>query len=67
MISENDDRTGDTKMPAIPPSDYEGTIASWMVWLVANGYLSDGSEKWYGDIMLDPEVYAKLLKDCESN
>jgi hypothetical protein len=52
--------------PAIPPNDYEGTIADWQVWLITHGYIKDGSDTFYGDIMLPESEYIKLLESCEN-
>lgn len=59
--------TQNNKIPAIPPNDYEGSIADWMVWLISEGYLKDGSDEFYGDIMLTESEYARLLDDCEND
>lgn len=51
------------RMPAIPPEDYEGTQADWMINLQMRG-LWDG-EGWYGDVEIDEQEYADLLEECE--
>lgn len=50
-------------IPAIPPEDYQGSIASWCVNLVMLG-LWDG-EGWYGDVMIPEEIWWELLEACE--
>ena len=52
------------KMPAIPPSDYKGSQADWMVGLQERG-LWDG-EGWYGDVYITEEQWWELLESCES-
>lgn len=52
------------KVPAIPPEDYEGTVADWMVALQERG-LWDG-EGWYGDVEITEDQYVDILEECES-
>lgn len=56
----------DTKelIPAIPPEDYEGSQADWMIGLQTRG-LWDG-EGWHGDVYISAKDYFDLLEDCES-
>lgn len=49
--------------PAIPPDDYEGSIADWIVALHERGY--ENAEEYY-DIYLTEEDYNSLLDECES-
>lgn len=53
-----------THLPAIPPSDYKGTMACWLVGFVELGKRSDEGE-FYGDVVLTVEEYSKLLEECE--
>lgn len=52
-------------MPAIPPRDYEGTIACWITELLKRGWMK-GQNEWYGDIELSDDDYEELLDYCES-
>jgi hypothetical protein len=53
-----------TIYPAIPPEDYKGTIAGWMVALQERG-LWDG-QGWYGDVYITKGKYLEILNECES-
>ena len=53
-----------THLPAIPPNDYKGTMADWLVGLNEMGKRKDEGD-FYGDIMLTVEEYDKLLEKCE--
>lgn len=50
-------------IPAIPPNDYEGSIADWMIALISRGLMENGD--WYGDIVLTHEEYGEILNECE--
>lgn len=52
------------KIPAIPPSNYRGSIGEWIAWLILYGYMENGDD--HGEIMLSEDVYNQLLEDCES-
>jgi len=49
--------------PAIPPNDYQGTIAKWIVGLQQRGLLKE--DQFYGDIMIPESVYDEILEECE--
>jgi hypothetical protein len=49
--------------PAIPPDDYEGSQAQWMVALQERG-LWDG-EGWHGDIEIPTDIWWEILEECE--
>lgn len=53
-------------IPAIPPEDYDGSIADWVVALVQRGLFDDSTGGWYGDVMITEEVYNEILKECEA-
>lgn len=53
-------------MPAIPPNDYKGSIADWMIKLQEHGHWDGKDPEWYGDIWLTPTEWQKLLTECES-
>lgn len=55
------------KLPAIPPDDYKGTVADWMVQLQMRGLWDGNPDNWYGDIMLDEEEYDDILETCEKD
>lgn len=48
--------------PAIPPDDYSGSIANWIINLQEMGY--DNAEEYY-DIYLTSEDYNILLERSE--
>lgn len=50
-------------IPAIPPEDYTGTQADWMVGLQSMG-LWDG-EGWYGEVYISQDNWRELLENCE--
>jgi len=53
-------------MPAIPPEDYSGSQADWMIALQERG-LWDGEEPdWHGDVMIKEEVWWEILEECEA-
>lgn len=51
-------------IPAVPPMDYEGSQADWMVALQSRG-LWDG-EGWHGDIYIDQATWWEILEECEA-
>ncbi len=51
--------------PAIPPDDYKGTIADWIVALTSRGLLDIDGDDWYGDVELPESVYDEILTECE--
>lgn len=60
IISENE------LIPAIPPEDYSGTIADWMVALVSRGLWDDSDGSLYGDVEISQETWWEILEECES-
>ena len=50
-------------IPAIPPEDYAGSVADWMVKLQERG-LWDGTG-WYGDVELPAATWWEILEECE--
>lgn len=48
---------------AIPPDDYKGSVAAWMIELQSRGFW-DG-EGWYGDVMIPSEKWWEILEKCE--
>jgi DnaJ-class molecular chaperone len=53
-----------THLPAIPPNDYKGTMADWLMGLCELGKREDEGE-FYGDVVLTVEEYNSLLQRCE--
>ena len=53
------------RLPAIPPNDYKGTIAQWIVKLIQHGWWDGVSPDWYGDVQIKESAYDKILKECE--
>lgn len=60
-FQERIDESG--KIPAIPPSDYKGSQAAWMIELQSRG-LWDG-EGFHGDIWIDQDQWWEILELCE--
>jgi hypothetical protein len=52
-------------MPAIPPEDYKGSVADWMVTLVERGLWDDSDGSWYGDVEIPCSVWWEILEQCE--
>ena len=52
-------------LPAIPPNDYTGTIADWMIALISRGLMKE--DQFYGDIVLTDEQYEEILTECEND
>lgn len=50
-------------LPAIPPADYKGSQAAWMVGFQQRG-LWDG-DGWHGDIEISSDDWYDLLDECE--
>ena len=52
-------------IPAIPPEDYNGSIADWMIALQDRGrWDGDG---WYGDIEIPSDEWWSILEQCEGD
>lgn len=50
-------------LPAIPPEDYKGSQADWMIALQQRG-LWDG-QGWHGDVTIPAETWWEILEECE--
>lgn len=50
-------------IPAIPPEDYKGSQADWMIKLQERG-LWDG-EGWHGDVEIPSDDWWEILEECE--
>jgi len=48
---------------AIPPDDYEGSVADWIVALVSRGLMKE--DDFYGDIIISQKDYIEILEECE--
>jgi hypothetical protein len=55
----------DDLMPAIPPEDYKGSQADWMVALVERGLCDDSDGLWHGDVMIPCSIWWEILEQCE--
>lgn len=53
-------------VPAIPPDDYKGSVADWMIGLQEIGAWDGQTPEWHGDVRITPREYEQLLKKCES-
>ncbi len=54
--------TNDT-MPAIPPDDYKGSQADWMVKLQERGFWH--GQGWHGDVEIPTSQWWEILEECE--
>lgn len=52
-----------SKVPAIPPDNYSGTIADWVIALQQRGLLK--GTQFYGNIKIPKRVYDEVLAECE--
>lgn len=52
-------------MPAIPPEDYKGSQAAWIIALVTRGLFDDSSGDWHGDVMIPESTWWEILHECE--
>lgn len=50
-------------IPAIPPEDYKGSQADWMVKLQERGLWN--GEGWHGDVMITSDQWWEILEECE--
>jgi hypothetical protein len=53
------------RIPAIPPEDYKGTQADWMVALRSRGLWDDTDGSWYGDVYISQDEWWEILAECE--
>lgn len=54
------------QVPAVPPDDYKGTIADWIIKLKERGYLPPAAD--IGDhvsIEIPEEEWEEILEACE--
>lgn len=51
-------------LPAIPPADYEGSQADWMVALQTRGLWN--GEGWHGDVQIPSKDWWEILEECEA-
>lgn len=51
--------------PAIPPNDYKGTVADWIVKLQERGWWDGVRPESHVDVMLTKMQYHALLTECE--
>lgn len=54
-------------IPAIPPADYKGSQADWMIALEMRGYWNSAQDLWYGDVAIPAEVWWEILEECENS
>lgn len=52
-------------MAAIPPEDFEGSIADWMTKLQERGLWN--GEGWHGNIMISESDWWEILEECEGD
>lgn len=52
-------------IPAIPPNDYKGSQADWMIGLINRGLWNGKKPDWHGDVMITDEQWWELLEECE--
>jgi len=51
--------------PAIPPDDYKGSQADWMIGLQTMGLWDGEHPEWHGDLKIPTEKWWELLEQCE--
>lgn len=56
-----------SKLPAIPPNDYEGTQADWMTGLMERGLWDGRRPEFHGDVWITVDQYNELLEACEAS
>lgn len=49
--------------PAIPPDDYKGSQADWMIKLQERGLWN--GKGWYGNKMIPGKIWWEILEECE--
>jgi hypothetical protein len=50
-------------LPAVPPEEYQGTIADWIEALVSRGLMK--SDESYTDLWIPEDVWVKIVEECE--
>lgn len=63
LVHECNGKTCTKSTPAIPPSDYKGSQADWMVGLQEQGFWN--GQGFHGDSSLPCNEWWKLLDRCE--
>ena len=54
-------------IPAVPPDDYKGSQAAWMIELQERGLWDGENPDWYGDVMIKQEDWWEILEKCEDD
>jgi len=52
--------------PAIPPSDYKGSVGKWMIELQERGLWDGENPEWHGDVMIPEEIWWEILEKLEN-
>jgi hypothetical protein len=52
-------------LPAIPPTDYKGSQADWMIKLQERGLWDGENPDWHGDVIIPAKVWWEILEECE--
>ena len=52
-------------LPAIPPEDYSGSVADWMIALQSRGLWNGQSPEWHGDVVIPATTWWEILEECE--
>ncbi len=52
-------------MPAIPPSDYKGSVGKWMIKLQELGLWDGEKPEWHGDVMIPEDTWWDILEELE--
>lgn len=52
-------------IPAIPPEDYKGSQADWMVKLQERGLWN--GKGWHGDVWIPENDWWEILEECEAD
>lgn len=64
-IMANEINRHSANTPVIPPDDYKGSQANWMVKLQERGLWN--GKGWYGDIMIASDELWEILEECEGD
>ena len=52
-------------LPAIPPSDYKGSVGKWMIELQERGLWDGENPEWHGDVMIPSDTWWQILEKLE--
>lgn len=53
-------------IPAIPPTDYKGSVGKWMIELQERGLWDGSNPEWHGDVMIPSDIWWQILEKLEA-